>query len=207
MANLKGSSVQRRFIAAGGSLSLSVCERKDVRNIYTIICPTIICPTIICRTNYQSFVLQLFVLHIICPTNNFSTHHMSYREQITSFVIHFICPTLQLSYNHLSYKSFVLHIICPTNHFLLINCRTERERTIFCTTIHLHSTLVVLHKGVTCPTIDNIICSIVMFKKMNLISLYMLNNISSYFVLVVVKTICGRSLRLGWARGPSAAAS
>ena len=54
----------------------------------------------------MSFVLQSFVIHIICPTS-----HLSYMAGKTSFVLRIICPT-----PHLSYTSFVLHLICPTLH-------------------------------------------------------------------------------------------
>ena len=99
----------------------------------------------------MSFVLQSFVIHIICPTS-----HLSYMAGKTSFVLRIICPTPHLSYtsfvlhliyptHHLSYISFVLHIICPTHHLSY----TSFVLHLICPTLHLsyreRETLFVLH--------------------------------------------------------------
>ena len=64
----------------------------------------------------MSFVLQLFALQIICPTER-GKHHLSYRAGETSFVLqsrgNIICPT-ERGKHHLSYK--VETIICSTHH-------------------------------------------------------------------------------------------
>ena len=119
-------------------------------------------------TGAMSFVLQSFVLHIICPI----------RWGKTSFVLHIM---------HLSYGSFVLHIICSTERryhrlfytsiVLFTSIVLRRERNIICPTI-------VLQKYNDFPEMDNIICTIVMFKKLNLISFNMFNNmLSSHLIL------------------------
>ena len=111
-----------------------------------------------------------FVLKIFCPKNHLS--------------LHIICPT-----HYLSYTSIVLqrgnNIICPTLHFshtvivLYVHINCPKERNIICP--KFNCTLFVLQRGnnMIRPTNDNIFCSIVLFKKLNLISFNMINNMLS----------------------------
>ena len=124
--------------------------------------------------SYTSFFITSFFLHFIFPTLHFSSLHFSYTSFfITSFFLHFIFhdvifPTLHFSSLHFSslhfsYTSFFLQFNC----ILHINCPTEREKH------YLSFNLIELY--IICPTKINwfvqqlIICSIVIFKKFNLI--------------------------------------
>ena len=111
--------------------------------------------------------------YVICPSIICPTHHLSY-----TVGENFICPT---------HHAFVLHIICSTERryhrlfstsiVLFTSIVLRRERNIICPTI-------VLQKYNDFPEMDNIICSIVMFKKLNLISFNMFNNmLSSHLIL------------------------
>ena len=116
--------------------------------------------------------------YVICPSIICPTHHLSY-----TVGENFICPTHHAFVLH----AFVLHIICFTERryhclfytsiILFTSIVLRRERNIICPTI-------VLQRYNDFPEMDNIICSIVMFKKLNLISFYMFNNmLSSHLIL------------------------
>ena len=113
----------------------------------------------LCHLSYKLFVLQVGE-NFICPTAICLAHNLSYIEETTSFLLNFVLTTFQLYSSHqLSYREketlFVLQFN-RTRHYL--SYRVQRgDRMI-------------------CPTIDNTICSKIIFKKLNLISFYLLNN-------------------------------